>query len=91
MPAEEIGDGYSVVGGRMADREMVLRFLAFRMTSPHAYKPGDFSARHSVGSERASPSSSAKLSAGPTSGGRTRRWYPAAPARPRPGTMKAQR
>ncbi|MFJ9617673.1 DUF262 domain-containing protein [Streptomyces noursei] len=36
--------GYSVVGDRMADREMVLRFLAFRMTSPHAYKPGDFDA-----------------------------------------------
>ncbi|MFD0395066.1 hypothetical protein ACFQ3Z_34165 [Streptomyces nogalater] len=28
----------------MADREMVLRFLAFRMTSPHAYRPGDFDA-----------------------------------------------
>lgn len=36
--------GHSVVGDRMADREMVLRFLAFRMTSPHAYKPGDFDA-----------------------------------------------
>jgi hypothetical protein len=36
--------GYSVVGDRMADREMVLRFLAFRMTSPHAYKSGDFDA-----------------------------------------------
>ncbi|NIY68828.1 DUF262 domain-containing protein [Streptomyces malaysiensis] len=36
--------GYSVVGDRMADREMVLRFLAFRMTSPHAYRPGDFDA-----------------------------------------------
>ncbi|CAM5542014.1 hypothetical protein SALBM217S_07775 [Streptomyces griseoloalbus] len=36
--------GYSVVGDRMADREMVLRFLAFRMTSPHAHKPGDFDA-----------------------------------------------
>jgi hypothetical protein len=36
--------GNSVVGDRMADREMVLRFLAFRMTSPHAYKPGDFDA-----------------------------------------------
>src|SRR5690606_8941410 len=36
--------GYSVVGDRMADREMILRFLAFRMTSPHAYKPGDFDA-----------------------------------------------
>ncbi|MET9307126.1 DUF262 domain-containing protein [Streptomyces cellulosae] len=36
--------GYSVVGDRMADQEMVLRFLAFRMTSPHAYKPGDFDA-----------------------------------------------
>ncbi|GAA3496650.1 DUF262 domain-containing protein [Streptomyces prasinosporus] len=36
--------GYTVVGDRMADREMVLRFLAFRMTSPHAYKPGDFDA-----------------------------------------------
>ncbi|WP_030618558.1 GmrSD restriction endonuclease domain-containing protein [Streptomyces sclerotialus] len=36
--------GYSVVGDRMADREMVLRFLAFRMTSLHAYKPGDFDA-----------------------------------------------
>lgn len=36
--------GHSVVGDRMADREMVLRFLAFRMTSPHAYRPGDFDA-----------------------------------------------
>lgn len=36
--------GYSVVGDRMADREMALRFLAFRMTSPHAYRPGDFDA-----------------------------------------------
>ncbi|MFI1073015.1 DUF262 domain-containing protein [Streptomyces puniciscabiei] len=36
--------GFSVVGDRMADREMVLRFLAFRMTSPHAYRPGDFDA-----------------------------------------------
>ncbi|MFP8884285.1 DUF262 domain-containing protein [Streptomyces mangrovi] len=36
--------GYSVVGDRMADREMVLRFLAFRMTSPHAYRSGDFDA-----------------------------------------------
>jgi hypothetical protein len=36
--------GHSVVGDRMADREMVLRFLAFRMTSPQAYRSGDFDA-----------------------------------------------
>ncbi|MFB8773244.1 DUF262 domain-containing protein [Streptomyces broussonetiae] len=34
--------GYSVVGDRMADREMVLRFLAFRMTPPEKYVRGDF-------------------------------------------------
>ncbi|MGW3956275.1 DUF262 domain-containing protein [Streptomyces sp. NPDC004752] len=34
--------GRSVVGDRMADREMVLRFLAFRMTSPDGYRLGDF-------------------------------------------------
>ncbi|MGK5497417.1 hypothetical protein [Streptomyces sp. URMC 125] len=31
--------GYSAVGDRMADREMVLRFLAFRMTSPTRTSP----------------------------------------------------
>ncbi|MCX4735477.1 DUF262 domain-containing protein [Streptomyces sp. NBC_01363] len=34
--------GYSVVGDRMADREMVLRFLAFRLTPPDGYQNGDF-------------------------------------------------
>ncbi|WP_086804350.1 DUF262 domain-containing protein [Streptomyces caniscabiei] len=34
--------GNSVVGDRMADREMVLRFLAFRLTSPDSYRTGDF-------------------------------------------------
>jgi hypothetical protein len=34
--------GYSVVGDRMADREMVLRFLAFRLTPPQDYSRGDF-------------------------------------------------
>ncbi|MFF7467741.1 DUF262 domain-containing protein [Streptomyces sp. NPDC008092] len=34
--------GRSVVGDRMADREMALRFLAFRMTSPNDYRIGDF-------------------------------------------------
>ncbi|MFF5531959.1 DUF262 domain-containing protein [Streptomyces cinerochromogenes] len=34
--------GYSVVGDRMADREMVLRFLAFRLTAPQEYSRGDF-------------------------------------------------
>jgi hypothetical protein len=34
--------GNSVVGDRMADREMVLRFLAFRLTPPDAYRSGDF-------------------------------------------------
>jgi hypothetical protein len=32
----------SVVGDRMADREMVLRFLAFRLTSPEEYRQGNF-------------------------------------------------
>jgi hypothetical protein len=36
--------GYSVVGDRMADREMVLRFLAFRLTPPQEYSRGDFDA-----------------------------------------------
>ena len=36
--------GQSVVGDRMADREMALRFLAFRMTPPEAYRSGDFDA-----------------------------------------------
>ncbi|MEV8068472.1 DUF262 domain-containing protein [Streptomyces sp. NPDC085995] len=34
--------GHSVVGDRMADREMALRFLAFRLTPPSAYRSGDF-------------------------------------------------
>lgn len=34
--------GHSVVGDRMADREMVLRFLAFRLTPPEEYRYGDF-------------------------------------------------
>lgn len=34
--------GNSVIGDRMADREMVLRFLAFRMTLPADYRTGDF-------------------------------------------------
>lgn len=34
--------GRSVVGDRMADREMALRFLAFRLTSPEEYRQGDF-------------------------------------------------
>ncbi|MGI5340559.1 DUF262 domain-containing protein [Streptomyces sp. CA-181903] len=34
--------GHSVVGDRMADREMVLRFLAFRLTPPDGYRTGDF-------------------------------------------------
>lgn len=34
--------GHSVVGDRMADREMVLRFLAFRITPPEGYRSGDF-------------------------------------------------
>lgn len=34
--------GHSVVGDRMADREMVLRFLAFRLTPPEGYRTGDF-------------------------------------------------
>ncbi|MET7731477.1 DUF262 domain-containing protein [Streptomyces sp. NPDC005402] len=33
---------HSVVGDRMADREMVLRFLAFRLTAPQDYSRGDF-------------------------------------------------
>jgi hypothetical protein len=36
--------GHSVVGDRMADREMVLRFMAFRLTRPDRYKGGDFDA-----------------------------------------------
>ncbi|MEU3931565.1 DUF262 domain-containing protein [Streptomyces sp. NPDC029044] len=36
--------GGSVVGDRMADREMALRFLAFRLTSPDDYRLGDFDA-----------------------------------------------
>lgn len=34
--------GGSVVGDRMADREMALRFLAFRLTPPDGYRSGDF-------------------------------------------------
>ncbi|MGW4299122.1 DUF262 domain-containing protein [Streptomyces sp. NPDC004646] len=34
--------GHSVVGDRMADREMALRFLAFRLTPPEGYRSGDF-------------------------------------------------
>ncbi|MFJ5259409.1 DUF262 domain-containing protein [Streptomyces sp. NPDC088387] len=34
--------GGSVVGDRMADREMALRFLAFRLTPPDGYRTGDF-------------------------------------------------
>ncbi|MBZ6249518.1 DUF262 domain-containing protein [Streptomyces olivaceus] len=34
--------GHSVVGDRMADREMALRFLAFRLTPADAYERGDF-------------------------------------------------
>ncbi|MEH0819838.1 MULTISPECIES: DUF262 domain-containing protein [unclassified Micromonospora] len=34
--------GYGVRSDRMADREMVLRFLAFRLTDPHAYADDDF-------------------------------------------------
>ncbi|MFE3180113.1 DUF262 domain-containing protein [Streptomyces violascens] len=34
--------GHSVVGDRMADREMVLRFMAFRLTAPEGYRAGDF-------------------------------------------------
>ncbi|ARQ68079.1 DUF262 domain-containing protein [Streptomyces marincola] len=34
--------GHSVVGDRMADREMVLRFLAFRLLPPEGYRSGDF-------------------------------------------------
>ncbi|MFJ8772032.1 DUF262 domain-containing protein [Streptomyces microflavus] len=34
--------GNSVVGDRMADREMALRFLAFRLTPPDGYRTGDF-------------------------------------------------
>ncbi|MEV8287062.1 DUF262 domain-containing protein [Streptomyces niveus] len=34
--------GGSVVGDRMADREMALRFLAFRLTPPDKYRTGDF-------------------------------------------------
>lgn len=34
--------GHSVVGDRMADREMVLRFLAFRLIPPEGYRTGDF-------------------------------------------------
>ena len=33
---------YSVKPSRMADREMVLRFLAFRMTEPLDYRQQDF-------------------------------------------------
>ncbi|RLV09831.1 hypothetical protein CTZ27_00750 [Streptomyces griseocarneus] len=36
--------GRSVVGDRMADREMALRFLAFRLTPPDDYRLGDFDA-----------------------------------------------
>jgi hypothetical protein len=36
--------GGSVVGDRMADREMALRFLAFRLTPPDDYRLGDFDA-----------------------------------------------
>ena len=35
---------WSVRGHRMADREMVLRYLAFRLTSPHDYKTSDLNA-----------------------------------------------
>jgi hypothetical protein len=35
---------HSVSTARMADREMVLRFLAFRVTSPEDYKRGDLDA-----------------------------------------------
>ncbi|MFI2288835.1 DUF262 domain-containing protein [Streptomyces niveus] len=34
--------GHSVVGDRMADREMVLRFMAFRLTPAWEYRYGDF-------------------------------------------------
>ncbi|WP_079189231.1 DUF262 domain-containing protein [Streptomyces kebangsaanensis] len=34
--------GHSVVGDRMADREMVLRFLAFRLIPPTEYRQGYF-------------------------------------------------
>ncbi|MEU3894760.1 DUF262 domain-containing protein [Streptomyces sp. NPDC045251] len=34
--------GHSVVGDRMADREMALRFLAFRLTRAEEYERGDF-------------------------------------------------
>ncbi|MGW7127844.1 DUF262 domain-containing protein [Streptomyces bobili] len=34
--------GGSVLGDRMADREMVLRFLAFRLTPPEDYRQGQF-------------------------------------------------
>ncbi len=36
--------GHSIKPARMADREMVLRYLAFRMTDPRNYKGGDLDA-----------------------------------------------
>ncbi|MFD6609643.1 DUF262 domain-containing protein [Micromonospora chalcea] len=36
--------GYSVRSDRMADREMILRFLAFRLTDPLTYAEDDFDA-----------------------------------------------
>jgi Protein of unknown function DUF262 len=51
----------SVKPDRMADREMVLRFLAFRLTDPSAYKRGDLDAFLRQAMERLNASSDAEI------------------------------